>query len=143
MTQQAPQQISNKPRPTCRHCKNQVTIKTNAVNSNERKTKREIVQIVPTVIIMEVPKQTLTPTTTKLIPKEAIQIIKETEDQDLCFYPVRHVVGLTTPQRNSNLEQTQRTDRLHETEDRRDKTRVSRIMLKTTQIKTFKLPPKL
>ena len=51
--------------------KDQVTIKINAVNSNERKTKREIIQIVPTTA-MEKPKQTLTPTTTKLqtIPKE-------------------------------------------------------------------------
>ena len=55
VTQQPPQQKSNKPRPTCHHCKNQVTIKISAVNSNERKTKQEIIQIVPTTT-MEVPK---------------------------------------------------------------------------------------
>ena len=71
--QQDAQQNSEKPKPTCHHCKNQVTIKISVVNSNERKTKHEIIQIVPTTT-MEVPKQTLTPTTTKLqtIPKETM-----------------------------------------------------------------------
>ena len=94
---------------------------------------------------MEVPKQTLTPTTTQLqtIPKEAIQIIKETEDPDLSFHPVRHVVELITPQRNAFLEQTQRTDRLHEIDDRKDRTKASRIMIKTTQTEMSKLQPKL
>ena len=64
VTQQAPQKNSNKHKPTCHHCKIQVTIKISAFNSNERKTKREIIQMVPTTT-MEVPKQTLTPTTTK------------------------------------------------------------------------------
>ena len=75
VTQQAPQQNSNKPRPKCHHCKKkiQVTIKISVINSNDRKTKREIIQIVPTTT-MEVPKQTLIPITTKLqtIPKETI-----------------------------------------------------------------------
>ena len=73
VTQQAPQQNSNKPRPKCHHFKNQVTIKSSVVSSNERKTKHEITQIIPTTT-MEAPKQTLTPTTTKLqtIPKETI-----------------------------------------------------------------------
>ena len=124
--------------------RNQVTNKTSAVNSNERKTKREIVQIVPTTT-MEVPKQTLTPTTTKLqtIPKETIQVIKETEDLDLSSHPVRYAVELTTPQRNAFLEQKQRTDRLHEIDGRKDRTRVSRTMLKTTQMEMSKLQPNL
>ena len=74
VTQQTPQQNTNKPRPTCHHCKkNQVTIKTSVVNSNERKTKPDKTQIVPTTT-MEAPKQNLTPITTKLqpIPKETI-----------------------------------------------------------------------
>ena len=76
VTQQTPQQNSNKPRPTCYHCKkpglyqnqcrqlkrekDQTRNKTNSANNN------------PTT--MEVPKQTLTPTTTNLqtIPKETI-----------------------------------------------------------------------
>ena len=100
--QQDTQQNSGKPKPTCHHCKSQVTIETNAVNSNERKTKREITQIVPPTT-MEVPKQTLTPTITKLqtMPKATIQIIKETENLDLSFRPVRHMAEQTTPQRDA------------------------------------------
>ena len=73
VTQQTPQQNTNKPRPTCHRCKNQVTVKTSVVNSNERKTKPKITQIVPTTT-MEAPKETLTPIATKLqpIPKKTI-----------------------------------------------------------------------
>ena len=73
VTQQASQQNSNKPRPTCQIVKNQVNVKISVVNTNERKTKHEITQIVPTTT-METPKQTLTPTPIKLqtIPKETI-----------------------------------------------------------------------
>ena len=60
---------------------------------------------------MVVPKHTLTPTIKfQLIPKLTIQIIKETEDQDLSSHPVRPVVELTTPQRNATLQQTQQKD---------------------------------
>ena len=61
VTPQAPEENSDKPKPTGHRCKNHVTIKISAVNSNERKTKPEIKQIVPT-ITMVVPKQTVTPT---------------------------------------------------------------------------------
>ena len=72
VTQQAPQQNSNKPDQHATIVKNQVTTKISAVNSNVRKTKPEIIQIVPTVT-MVVPKRTLTPTTKlQTIPKETI-----------------------------------------------------------------------
>ena len=128
VTQQTPQQNSNKPRPTCHHCK-----KPSHYQNQCRQLKREKdqTQIVSTMT-MEAPKQTLTPTTTKLqtVPKETIYLIKETEDLNLSFHPVRHVVELTTPQRNAILEQAQRTDRLHEIDDRKDRTKASRIMPK-------------
>ena len=94
---------------------------------------------------MEVPKQTLTPTTTKLqtIPKKTIYIIRETEDLDLSSHPVRHVVEIHTPQRNATLEQMQQTDRLHEIDDRKDKTKVNKIMVKATQTTLSKLQPRL
>ena len=77
-------------------------------------------------ITMVLPNQTLTPTTkSQTIPKRTIQIIKETEDLDL--------VELTTPQGNATLEQTQQTDRLHGIDDRKDKTKSNREMLKATQ----------
>ena len=71
--QQAPQQNSNKPRPTGHHCKKSGHFQNQCPHSNERKTKRETIRIVPTTT-MEMPKQTLTRSTTKLqtIPKETI-----------------------------------------------------------------------
>ena len=52
--------------------KNQVTIRLSAVNSNERKTKHEIIQVV-LITTLEVPKRTLTPTTKlQTIPQETI-----------------------------------------------------------------------
>ena len=93
---------------------------------------------------MEVPTQTLTPTTTKVqtIPKEAIQIVKETEDLGLSSHPVRHVVELTIPQRNAFLEQTQQTDRPHERDGRKDKTKASKMTIKATQMEMSRLQPK-
>ena len=70
-------------------------------------------------------------------------MIKETEDQDPSSHPVRHVVELTTPQRNVFLEQMQRMDRLHEIDERKDRTKASKIMLKTSQMEMSKLQPTL
>ena len=147
VTQQPPQQNSNKPRPTCHHCK-----KPGHYQNQCRQLKREKDQTRNNTksdnnntTTMEVPKQTLTPTTTKLqtIPRGTIKIFKETEDLDLSFHPVRHVVEITTPQRNATLEQMQQTDRLHEIHDQKDKTKINRIMLKATQTAMSKLQPKL
>ena len=72
VTKQAPQQNSNKPRPTCHHCK-----KPGHYQNQCRQLKREKdptrKKTQPTTT-MDVPKQTLTPTTTKLqtIPRETI-----------------------------------------------------------------------
>ena len=143
VTQQAPQQNSNKPKPTCHHCKNQVNIKISAVNSNEKKTKPEIIRIVPTKT-MVVPKQILTPTTKlQTIPKQTIKLIKETKGPHLFSHLLRHVVEPTTPQRNATLEQMQQTDRLHGIDDQKDKTKFNREMLKVTQTGMSKLQPKL
>ena len=143
VTQQAPQQNAEKPKPTCHQCKNQVTIKISAVNSNEKKTTPEIIRIVLT-LTMVVPKQTLTPTTKlQTIPKQTIQIIKETEDLDLPSHPVRPVVEPTAPQRNATLEQTQQIDRLPRIDNQKDKTKSSKEMHKATQMGMSKLQPKL
>ena len=49
----------------------------------------------------------------------------------------------STEQRNAILEQTQRTERLHEIDDRKDRTKASRVWLKRTQTEMFRLQPKL
>ena len=93
---------------------------------------------------MVVPKQTLT-LTTKLQtkPKQTIKLIKETEGLDLSSHPVSNVVEPTIPQRNATLEQTQQTDSLHGIDDRKDKTKFNRVILKVTQTGMSKLQPKL
>ena len=71
------------------------------------------------------------------------QLFKKTEDPDLSTHPVRPVVKLTTLKRIGNLEQMQRTDRLLGIDDRKDKTKFNRGMLKATQVGMFKLQPKI
>ena len=94
---------------------------------------------------MKAPKQTLTSITTKLqpIPKGTIKILQETKDQNLSSQPVRHVVELTTPQRDAILEEMQRIDRFHEIDDRKDRTTASKRMPQTIQMEMSKLQPKL
>ena len=88
VTQQATQQNSEKPKPTCQHCKIQVTIETNAVNSNETKTKPEITRIVPTIATIIVVKQTPNPTINfSTIPPQTIQIIKKDRRPRLVYPP--------------------------------------------------------
>ena len=140
--QQDAQQNSEKPKPTCHHCKSQATIEISAVNSNERKTKSKTIQIVLqiTKTTMVAPKQTLTPTTKyQSQTRRTMQIIKETENLDLSFHPVRHVAEQTTPQRDATLEQTQRTDHLPEIDGRKDKTKPNRGILKITRMGMSKL----
>ena len=69
--------------------------------------------------------------------------MKETEDQNLSSHPVRHVVELTTPQRDAILEQMERIDRLHEIDDRKDRNKASKMMLKTSQMEMSQVQPQL
>ena len=93
---------------------------------------------------MVVPKQTQTPIKKQqLQTRRTMQIIKETGKPDLFSRPVRHVAERTTPQRDATLEQTQRTDRLHEIDGRKDKTKLNRELLKITRMGMSKLQPNL
>ena len=59
-------------------------------------------------------------------------------------FPLSETCGRTnTPQRDAILEQMQRIDRLREINDRKDRTKASKIMLKTTQMEKSKLQPKI
>ena len=89
---------------------------------------------------MAVPKQTLTSTIKhQSQTRRTIQIIKETENLHLSFYPVRHVAEQTTPQRDATLEQTQQTDRLPGIDGLKDKTKPNREILKLTRMGMSKL----
>ena len=93
---------------------------------------------------MVVLKPTPTPTIKlQTKPTRTTQIFKEREDLDLSSHAVRPVVELTTPQGNVTLEQTQRTDRLPGIDDRKDKTKSNREILKLSQTGMSKLQPKL
>ena len=144
VTQQAPQQNSNKPKPTCHHCKkpghyqnqclqlkrekDQTRNNTNSANNNNGSAQTN-----------SNPNNNKVPNNTK-----GSNINNQRDRRlDLSSHPVRHVVELTTPQRNAILEQTQRTDRLHEIDGWKDRTKASRIMLKITQMEMSRLQPKL
>ena len=93
---------------------------------------------------MVMAKQTLTSTANfPTIPMQTIDIIKKTEDLDLTTHHVRHVVKLTTPQRNATLEQTQQIGCLPGIDDWKDKTKSSKEMHKATQMRMSELQPKL
>ena len=143
VTQRATQQNSNQNQ-LATIAKSQFTIEISAVNSSEKKTQPELTRLVTPILTikMAVLKQTLTPTVKfPTIPTQTIQIIKKTED--LSTQLVRHVVKLTTPQRNVTLEQTQLTDRLFGIDGRKDKTNSNREILKATQMGMSNLEPEL
>ena len=140
--QQHTQQNPEKPKPTSHHCK-----KPSHYRNQCRQLKREKDQVQNNTDSAAnnknnnvVPKQTLTPTINhQSQTRRTIQIIKETEDLDLSFHPVRHVAEQTTPQRDATLEQTQRTDRLPGIDGRKDKTKPNRETLKITRMGMSKL----
>ena len=128
VTQQVPQQNSEKRNPT---------------TQTTKRPNPKIIRIVPTMT-MVVPNQTLTPTTKfQTISKRTIQIIRKTEDLDLSSQPVSPVVELTTPQGNVTLEQTQRTDRLPGIDGWKEKTKSGKEMHIATPMGMSKLQPKL
>ena len=93
---------------------------------------------------MIVVKRSLTPTLKFLtIPTQTIQIFKKTENLELSTHAVRSVVKLTIQHRNVTLEQTQRTNRLPGTDDRKDRIKSNKEMPKATQMGMFKRQPKL
>ena len=147
VTRQASQQNLQKSKPTCHQCKKPAHYRNQC---RQLKRKKDQIQKktgkVPeiTTTTIAVPEQTPTPTLKfQAITRRTIQIIMETEDPGLSSQPVRPVVELTTPQRNVTLEQTQQIDRLPGLDDRKDKNKSSREMLKATQRGMSKLQPKL
>ena len=127
--QQDTQQNTGKPKPTCHHCK-----KPGHYRNQCHQLKREKDQSQNNTDSAANNKNN-----NGSAPRRTIQIIKETEDLDLSFHPVRHVAEPTTPQRDATLEQTQRTDRLLEIDGRKDKTKPNREKLKITRMAMSKL----
>ena len=144
VTQQTPQQNTNKPRPTCHHCK-----KSGHHQNQCRQLKREKDQTRNNTDSANnnngSARTNSNPNNNKVATDTKGNNINNQRDrrQNLSSHPVRHVVELTTPQRDAILEQMQRIDRLHEIDDRKDRIKASKIMLKTTQMEMSKLQPKL
>ena len=137
VTQQATQQNSGKPKPTCHHWK-----KPGLIRNQFRQLKREKDQVRNNTNSAvnsnksNVIAQTNSNSNIKMfhtIPTRTIQIIRETEDLDLSTHPLRPVVELTTPQRIVTLEQTQQTDPLLGIDGRKDELKSNREMLKATR----------
>ena len=102
---------------------------------------KPIVLRITTITIMV--KETLIPRIKFLITvTQTIQAVKRTEDLDQSTHPVRPAVKLTLPQRKVTLEQTQRTDPVPGTDDRKDKTMSNREMPKAIQMGRCQLHPK-
>ena len=147
VTQQMTQQNSEKSKPHCHRCekpghyrnqcrqlKREKDPAWNNTNTAENNINDNMVMV----------KQTLTPTKKfPTIPTRPIQIIQKTKDLDLFTHPVRPVVKLPTPHRSVTLGKMQLTDRFRGVDDRKDRTKPNGEMLKTTQMGTFKLQPKL
>ena len=142
-TQQAPQQNSNKPRPTCHHCK-----KPGHYQNQCRQLKREKDQ---TRNNTNSANKNNGSAQTNSNPKNKVANNAKANNKNnqrdrraRPVFPPCETCGRTnTPQRNVILERTQRTDRLHEIDGRKDRTKASKMMLKTSQTEMSKLQPKL
>ena len=145
VTQQAPQQNSEKPKPTCHHCKkpchcqnqcrqlkrenDQTRNHTNSANNSNGSAQTN-----------SNPNPTMKFQTS---PKRTKQIVRETKVLDLSSHPVRPVVELSTPQRMVTWEQTQQTGRIPGIDDRKEKIKPNREMREAAQKVLSKLQPKL
>ena len=141
VTQKAPQQNFEKPKPICHHCK-----RPSHYRNQCRQLKREKHQIRKVTNSAENINNGSAQTPTikiQTIPTRTKQILKETDDLDPSIHNVRPVLELTTPHRNIALEQTQRLDRFPGKDDRKVKTKSNRETRKASQMGMSMLQPKL
>ena len=144
VTQQAPQQNSNKPRATSRHCKkpghyqnqcrqlkrekDQTRNNTNSANNNNGSAQTN-----------SNPNNNKVANNTK-----GNNINNQRDRKSRPVFPPCETSGRNNHSReNSTMAQMQQTDRRHGIDDRKDRTKVNRIMLKATQTGMSKLQPKL
>ena len=140
--QQDTQQNSEKPKPTCHHCK-----KPGHYRNQCRQLKRETDQAQNKTDSAANNKNNNGSAPTNSNPKHKAPVGNKanntnnhkTENLDLSFHPVRHVAEQTTLQRDATLEQTQPTDRLPGIDGRKDKTKPNREILKITRMGMSKL----
>ena len=143
VTQQATQHNSGKSKPTCHHCKNQVTTETSAVNLNKRDTKPKTSQtVLASTITTTVFKQTLTPITKTFNVISTNNTNNRKDRKPRTVYPPSDTCGkLTFPQINVTLVQTQLTDFLPGTDDRKERIRHNKETIRLVQMTVIKLQP--
>ena len=145
VTQQATQQNSEKPKPTCLHCK-----KPGHYRNQRRQFKQEKDQVQINTSSADnnnnnISGQTNSNSNNKVPNNTNANNTNNQKDRRSrpVNPPCETCVKLTIPQRNVTLEQIQRTDRLPGTDDWKDKIKPNREMPKATQMAMSKLQPKL
>ena len=122
----------------------QVTTEISAVNSQERKTKPKTPQLMLATTITKMVKQTLTLVTRlPTISTQTKRTTEMTKNRELFTHPLRPTVNSTIPQKIATLEQTQLTDRLPGTDDRKDRIRHNEGIIRFVQMIVLKLQPKI
>ena len=145
VTQQATQENSEKPKPTCHHC-----IKPNHYRNQCRQFKREKKQARNNANNADKTNykssgQTKSNSNNKITNNTNANNSYNQKDRRprSDYHPVTPVVKGTIPPRNVTLERRLRTDRRPGTDDRNDKTKPNRDTPKASQMGMFKLQPKL
>ena len=154
------QQNSEKPEPTCHHCKkpghyrnqcrqltrekdhvqnNTDSAANNKNNSGSAQTKSNPNQKAPVAN-----KANISNNQRDRKPRPVFPPCETCgRTKDLSSHPVRHVAEQITPPRDATLEQRQQTDRLPGIDGRKDKTKPNKEILKITRMRTSKLQPNL
>ena len=147
MTHKATRQHSEKPKPTCQHCQKpghhrnqcrQLRQKKDQARNNTSSADNSNDNIGNGQTNSDSDRRVANNTNANNTYSQ-----KKTEGLDLSAHSMRPVVKPTTPQKNVTLERTQRTNHLPGTDDRKDKTKSNREILKATQMRMFKLQHKL
>ena len=144
--QQDTRQNSEKPKPTCHHCK-----KPGHYRNQCRQLKREKDQAQNNTDSATTNKNNNGSAQTNSNPNHKVPVANKANNAnnqrerklDPFSHPVRHVAERTTPQRDATLEQTQQTDRRPGIDGRKDKTKPNRELLKITRMGMSKLQPNL
>ena len=143
VTQQAPQQNFDKPNQRATIVKSQVTIKISAINSNESKTKHEIIRKLPK-ITMVLPKTNSNPNSKVSNNTKANNINNQRDRRSRPDFPSCETCGRTNHSSKKGYLGANAANRPPPRNRRRkDKTKSTKEMHKATQAGMSKLQPKL
>ena len=142
VSQKAANTIANKPKPMCHQCKSPVHDRNlcRLIEKQREQTKNTRINLGNKNNGAN--NSNLIATSTKITA--TTNLFKETKERQKLFsYPVRHVGGQTTPQRDAALEPMQTTNRLPGIEVRKASSLSKREPKKVIRTKFLKLQPKI